>query len=56
MRAYIVKEWMHPSKLDLVRDAPEPVTGPDDVLVDVHSAGLNFFDVGTRYPSCTYAN
>lgn len=47
---------MHPSKLDLVRDAPEPVTGPDDVLVDVHSAGLNFFDVGTRYPSCTYAN
>lgn len=47
MRAYVVKEWKHPSKLALVQDAPEPVPGPEDVLVDVHAAGLNFFDVGT---------
>lgn len=45
MKAYVVKEWKHPSELALVHNAPEPVTGPEDVLVDVYSAGLNFFDV-----------
>ena len=45
MRAYVVKEWKHPSKLALVHNAPEPVTGPEEVLVDVYSASLNFFDV-----------
>ncbi|KAG6372316.1 hypothetical protein JVT61DRAFT_7756 [Boletus reticuloceps] len=45
MRAYVVKEWKHPSELALVHNAPEPATGPEDVLVDVHSAGLNFFDI-----------
>jgi NADPH2:quinone reductase len=28
-----------------VRDVPEPVRGPDQVLVDVHAAGVNFPDV-----------
>jgi NADPH2:quinone reductase len=28
-----------------VRDVPEPVRGPDDVLVDVRAAGVNFPDV-----------
>jgi len=45
MRAYVVKEWKHPSKLALVHNAPEPVTGPEEVLVDLYSAGLNFFDI-----------
>lgn len=49
MRAYVVKEWKHPSKLALVHDAPEPITGPEDVLVDVYSAGLNFFDASITH-------
>jgi len=49
MRAYVVREWKHPSKVTLVHNAPEPVTGPEDVLVDVYSAGLNFFDVGISH-------
>ena len=53
MRAYVVNEWKHPSKLVLVHDAPEPVAGPEDVIVDVYSAGLNFFDV--RISVHTYA-
>jgi NADPH2:quinone reductase len=53
MRAYVVKEWKHPSKLALVHNAPEPVTGPEEVLVDLYSAGLNFFDVGISH---TYAH
>ncbi|KAN0091096.1 hypothetical protein V8E55_004662 [Tylopilus felleus] len=45
MRAYVLNEWKHPSDLVLVHDAPEPVAGPEDVIVDVYSAGLNFFDI-----------
>ncbi|KAH7888739.1 hypothetical protein F5I97DRAFT_1855116 [Phlebopus sp. FC_14] len=45
MRAYVVTEWVHPSKLTLVHDAPEPVPSPEDVVVDIHSAALNFFDI-----------
>lgn len=45
MRAYVVNEWKHPSQLALVHNAPEPAIGPEDVLVDVYSATLNFFDV-----------
>ncbi|KIJ61313.1 hypothetical protein HYDPIDRAFT_96722 [Hydnomerulius pinastri MD-312] len=45
MRAYVVNEWLHPSKVTLVHDAPEPVPGPEDVIIDVYSAALNFFDI-----------
>jgi NADPH:quinone reductase-like Zn-dependent oxidoreductase len=45
MRAYVVKEWTHPSKLTLVHDAPEPVPEIEEVVVDIYSAALNFFDV-----------
>lgn len=47
MRAFVVSEHAHPSKIQLTHDAPEPVRklGSDELLVDVHSAGLNFFDV-----------
>jgi len=47
MRAFVVKELNHPSKIELTKDAPEPKPAPDQVLVDVYSAGLNFYDVST---------
>lgn len=47
MRAFVVSEYAHPSKIQLTHNAPEPVSKPgsDDILIDIHSAGLNFFDV-----------
>lgn len=45
MRGFVVKDLAHPSKIPLSTDAPEPKLGPGLVLVDVYSAGLNFFDV-----------
>jgi len=45
MRAFEVRENAHPSKITLSLNAPIPIPGPDEVLVDVYSAGLNFFDV-----------
>ena len=47
MKAFVIKEYAHPSKLQLTWDAPEPVLTPgsDELLINVHSAGLNFFDV-----------
>ncbi|OJA08663.1 hypothetical protein AZE42_01165 [Rhizopogon vesiculosus] len=46
MRAYVVNEWVHPSQLKLVNNAPEPkVTASDEILVDVYSSALNFFDI-----------
>jgi len=55
MRAYVVNEWVHPSQLKLVDDAPEPeAAGSDEILVDVYSSGLNFFDVRYHclFPNC----
>ena len=47
MKAFVIKEYAHPSKLQLTWDAPEPVLTPgsDELLINVYSAGLNFFDV-----------
>ncbi|KAF8161104.1 hypothetical protein B0H34DRAFT_699511 [Crassisporium funariophilum] len=45
MRAFVVNELTHPSKITLSPDVPEPKPGPGQVLVDVYSAGLNFFDI-----------
>ncbi|KAH8107869.1 NAD(P)-binding protein [Cristinia sonorae] len=45
MRAAVVKAYAHPSKVPVVTDAPEPTPGKNDVIVDVYSAGLNFFDI-----------
>ncbi|THH18963.1 hypothetical protein EW146_g2113 [Bondarzewia mesenterica] len=45
MKAFVVREYAHPSNIKLTFDAPEPSLGNDMVLVDVHSAGLNFFDI-----------
>ncbi|KAI0058587.1 alcohol dehydrogenase [Artomyces pyxidatus] len=45
MKAFVVKEYAHPSKIPVTLDHPEPTVGPDTVLIDVYSAGLNFFDI-----------
>lgn len=45
MRAFVINQLNHPSKIELTKDAPEPKLVPGQVLVDVYSAGLNFFDV-----------
>lgn len=37
--------YRHPSNISLSKDAPEPRLADDQVMVDVYSAGLNFFDV-----------
>jgi NADPH:quinone reductase len=52
MKAFVVSEYAHPSKIPLTHNAPEPVLKPgsDDLLIDVHSAGLNFFDVHFPHP------
>ncbi len=44
MRAVQVVRLDGPAAVE-VRDVPEPVRGPDQVLVDVHAAGVNFPDV-----------
>ena len=45
MRAFVITEYAHPSKIPLTQNAPEPIPGKDQVLVNVYSAGVNFFDV-----------
>ena len=51
MRAFVVNQLNHPSKIELTKDAPEPKPVHDQLLVDVYSAGLNFFDV-SAYSDC----
>ncbi|TFK81158.1 alcohol dehydrogenase [Polyporus arcularius HHB13444] len=45
MRAFVVTDYAHPSKIPITQNAPEPKAGPGQVLVDVYSAGLNYFDI-----------
>lgn len=45
MRAFVIESYAHPSKISLTSDFPDPKPGPRDVLVDVYSGGLNFFDI-----------
>jgi NADPH2:quinone reductase len=44
MRAVQVVDTTGPEHLE-VRDVPEPVPGPDDVLVEVHAVGVSFPDL-----------
>ena len=48
MRAFVVTDYAHPSKIPVTQNAPEPKAGPGQVLVDIYSAGLNYFDVRMR--------
>lgn len=41
----MVNKWVHPSELKLVDNAPEPKAADDEIIVDVYSSALNFFDV-----------
>lgn len=47
MRAVVVSEHGGPEVLRL-EDRPAPTPGPEDVLVDVTAAGVNFMDIYTR--------
>jgi NADPH:quinone reductase len=47
VRAVVVEHPGGPEALTLV-DAPEPIPGPDDVLVEVEAAGVNPVDLGNR--------
>src|SRR5690348_12430628 len=44
MRAIVVYEFGPPERLRL-GEAPEPVPGPDEVLVRVHAAPVNYVDL-----------
>ncbi|KAG8953518.1 hypothetical protein FRC04_002360 [Tulasnella sp. 424] len=45
MKGYLITEYIKPSSLEL-QDIPEPVRkGPNDVIVEVYSGGLNYFDM-----------
>jgi len=44
MRAIVCRAYGPPKDL-VVADAPDPVAGPGQVLIDVHAAGVNFPDV-----------
>lgn len=45
MRAFVVTEYAHPTKISVKQDAPEPTPSKHQVVVEVYSAGMNFFDV-----------
>lgn len=45
MKAWQITSYAHPSKLSISPDAPEPEPSPNDVIVEVYSAALNFFDI-----------
>ena len=35
MRAFVVTDYAHPSKIPVTQNAPEPKAGPGQVLVDI---------------------
>ncbi|KAI0768415.1 alcohol dehydrogenase [Irpex lacteus] len=45
MRAFIINEYAHPSKIPVQQDVAEPVSSKNQVIVEVYSAGMNFFDI-----------
>jgi NADPH2:quinone reductase len=47
MRAVVVTRFGGPEVLE-VRDEPEPVTGPDDLLVETEAIGVNYRDIYER--------
>ena len=47
MRAVLIKEWGGPEVLEIA-DVPEPEPGPNQRLIKVTAAGLNFGDTHTR--------
>ncbi|KIK67400.1 hypothetical protein GYMLUDRAFT_37514 [Collybiopsis luxurians FD-317 M1] len=45
MRGFQVKELAHHTQINLSLDIPEPRPQRNELLIDVFSAGLNFFDI-----------
>ncbi|KAF8190338.1 hypothetical protein K438DRAFT_1831887 [Mycena galopus ATCC 62051] len=45
MKAFVVHELTDPSKIAVTKDFPVPTLGKDQIMVDVYSAGLNFYDI-----------
>jgi alcohol dehydrogenase len=45
MQAYVLTRYRRPMEL---RDVPQPVAGPGEVLIEVRAAGLNPVDAGIR--------
>ncbi|KAI0077906.1 alcohol dehydrogenase [Panus rudis PR-1116 ss-1] len=45
MRALQVKQLAHPSLIPISTDVPDPKAKPGEVVVDIYSAALNFFDI-----------
>ncbi|CAE6430394.1 unnamed protein product [Rhizoctonia solani] len=45
MKAIVIDHYAHPSKQLVTDQAPEPKPAADEVLVEVHTAALNFFDI-----------
>jgi len=48
MKAVVVPRYGGPEVLTLVEDRPEPVPGPDEVVLHVHAAGINHLDLTVR--------
>ncbi len=48
MKAVVLPRYGGPEVLEYVEDRPEPVPGPDEVLVHVHAASLNHLDLTVR--------
>ncbi|KAF8608812.1 NAD(P)-binding protein [Ceratobasidium sp. AG-I] len=45
MKAIVISEYAHPSKQPITNQAPEPKPAADEVVVEVYTAALNFFDI-----------
>lgn len=51
MKGFFVEKLAHPSKIQLSTDLPAPKPTGSQVLVDIYSTGLNFFDVRSLFPA-----
>ncbi|KAJ3724513.1 hypothetical protein C8R42DRAFT_662051 [Lentinula raphanica] len=45
MRAFQITQLVHHSQIQLSNNVPEPIPKEGEILIDVHSGGLNFFDI-----------